>query len=65
MLLECIVGWCVEKWDGLWRRRGSHRARFCRQVVGNAIDSDIGLSITIDNLRVFINKTLSILNAYQ
>ncbi len=33
--------------------------------VGNAIDSGIGLSITIDNLRVFINKTLSILSAYQ
>jgi hypothetical protein len=27
-------------------------------AVGNTIDSDIGLSITIDNLRVFINKTL-------
>ncbi len=34
-------------------------------VIGNAIDSGIGLSITIDNLRVFINKTLSILSAYQ
>ena len=33
--------------------------------LGNAIDSGIGLSITIDNLRVFINKTLSILSAYQ
>jgi len=34
-------------------------------VKGNAIDSGIGLSITIDKLRVFINKTLSILSAYQ
>jgi hypothetical protein len=33
--------------------------------IGNAIDSGIDLSITIDNLRVFINKTLSILSAYQ
>ena len=33
--------------------------------LGNAIDSGIGLSITIDKLRVFINKTLSILNADQ
>ncbi len=33
--------------------------------VGNTIDSGIGLSITIDNLRVFINQTLSILSAYQ
>ena len=33
--------------------------------VGHAIDSGIGLSITIDKLRVFINKTLSILSAYQ
>ena len=29
------------------------------------IDSGIGLSITIDWLRVFINKTLSIESAYQ
>ncbi len=34
-------------------------------LVGDAIDSGIGLSITIDKLRVFINKTLSILSAYQ
>ena len=34
-------------------------------LLGNAIDSGIGLSITIDKLRVFINKTLSILSAYQ
>ena len=33
--------------------------------VGHAIDSGIGYSITIDKLRVFINKTLSILSAYQ
>jgi hypothetical protein len=33
--------------------------------LGNAIDSGMGLSITIDKLRVFINKTLSILSAYQ
>jgi hypothetical protein len=33
--------------------------------LGNAIDSGIGLSITIDKLRLFINKTLSILSAYQ
>jgi hypothetical protein len=31
----------------------------------HAIDSGIGLSETIDKLRVFINKTLSILSAYQ
>ncbi len=36
-----------------------------RSDVGNVIDSDIGLSITIDKLRVFINKTLSILSVYQ
>jgi hypothetical protein len=35
------------------------------RVVGNAIDSGMGLSITIDKLRVFINKTLSILSVYQ
>jgi hypothetical protein len=34
-------------------------------ALGNAIDSGMGLSITIDKLRVFINKTLSILSAYQ
>ncbi len=34
-------------------------------LVGNAIDSGMGLSITIDKLRVFINKTLSILSVYQ
>ena len=33
--------------------------------LGNAIDSGMGLSITIDKRRVFINKTLSILSAYQ
>ncbi len=33
--------------------------------IGHTIDSGIGLSMTIDKLRVFINKTLSILNAYQ
>ncbi len=33
--------------------------------LGNAIGSGMGLSITIDKLRVFINKTLSILSAYQ
>jgi hypothetical protein len=33
--------------------------------VGHAIDSGIGLSITIDKFRVFINKTLSILSVYQ
>ncbi len=36
-----------------------------QELVGNAIDSGMGLSITIDKLRVFINKTLSILSAYQ
>ena len=36
-----------------------------RDEVGHAIDSGIGLSITIDKLRVFINKTLSILSVYQ
>ena len=34
-------------------------------IIGHAIDSGIDLSITIDKLRVFINKTLSILSAYQ
>jgi hypothetical protein len=34
-------------------------------LLGNAIDSGMGLSITIDKLRVFINKTLSILSSYQ
>jgi hypothetical protein len=29
-------------------------------AIGNAIDSGMGLLITIDKLRVFINKTLSI-----
>ena len=33
--------------------------------LGKDIDSGIDLSITIDKLRVFINKTLSILSAYQ
>ena len=36
--------------------------------IGNAIDSGIGLPSRIDKLRVFINKTLSImaiLSAYQ
>jgi hypothetical protein len=28
-------------------------------MVGNAIDRGIDLSITVDKLRVFINKTLS------
>jgi hypothetical protein len=32
-------------------------------TIGLAIDSEIGLSI--DKHRVFINKTLSILSAYQ
>jgi hypothetical protein len=35
------------------------------EMIGNAIDSGMGLSITIDKFRVFINKTLSILSAYQ
>jgi len=34
-------------------------------VLGHSIDSGIGLSITIDKIQVFINKTLSILSAYQ
>jgi hypothetical protein len=33
--------------------------------VGHTIDSGIVLSIKSDKLRVFINKTLSILSAYQ
>ncbi len=33
--------------------------------LGNAIDSGMGLSITIDKFRVFIYKTLSILSVYQ
>ena len=37
---------------------------FARSV-GSVIDSGIGLSITIDYVRVFINKTLSIESAYQ
>ena len=36
-----------------------------RSMLGHAIDSGIGLSIKIDKLRVFINKTSSILSAYQ
>jgi hypothetical protein len=32
---------------------------FCSAALGIPIDSGIGLSITIDKLRVFINKTLS------
>jgi len=36
-----------------------------RAALRDAIDSGIGLSITIDKLRMFVNKTLSILNAYQ
>ena len=36
-----------------------------RSSLGNAIDSGMVLSITIDKLRVFINKTLSILSVYQ
>jgi len=31
----------------------------CHSRVGHPIDSGMGLSITIDKLRVFINKTLS------
>jgi hypothetical protein len=44
-------------------------ARWKKQLrddrIGHAIDSGIDLSIKIDKLRVFINKTLSILSAYQ
>ncbi len=36
-----------------------------RYGIGHAIDSGIVLSIKIDKLRVFINKTLSILSSYQ
>jgi hypothetical protein len=47
----------------------SSKCRAMRQKIedglGNATDSGMGLSITIDKLRVFINKTLSILSAYQ
>ena len=40
--------------------------RLCAQCrVGHAIYNGIGLSITNDKLRVFINETLSILSAYQ
>jgi hypothetical protein len=35
------------------------------QEVGIIINSGIGLSITIDELRVFINKTLSIDGDYR
>ena len=54
-------------WNGRHTGRvTSPKNRFSpTDLVGNAIDSGIGLSITIDNLRVFINKTLSILSAYQ
>ncbi len=34
-------------------------------VLGNTIDSGMDLSITIDTVRVFINKTLSVLSVYQ
>jgi len=37
----------------------------CHSRVGHPIDSGMGLSIRIDKLRVFINKTLSILSVYQ
>ncbi len=33
--------------------------------VGHTIDSGSGLSITIDKIQGFINKTLSILSTYQ
>jgi hypothetical protein len=36
-----------------------------RKTTGNVIDSGIDLSITIDKIRVFINKTLSTLSVYQ
>ena len=41
------------------------RERGQEDKIGHTIDSGIGLSITIDKLRVFINKTLSILSVYQ
>jgi hypothetical protein len=44
-------------------RRHQYKSRDDLRV-GNTIDSGISLSITIDQLRVFINKTL-ILSAYQ
>jgi hypothetical protein len=34
-------------------------------TIGLDIDSEIGLSMTIDKHRVFINTTLSILSGYQ
>jgi hypothetical protein len=41
------------------------RKRDNQENVGNTIDSGIDLPITIDKLRVFINKMLSILSVYQ
>jgi hypothetical protein len=51
-----------KQWQEVGRRKGLKEVV---QLVGDTIDIGNGLSITIDKLRVFINKTLSILSAYQ
>ena len=63
----------VENFDsGVKKARASNHGPFIIvrtreevDMLGHTIDSGIVLSITIDKLRVFINKTLSILSAYQ
>ena len=62
-MCECAIQMIsVSKECGHGEGAGAHTTLL---TVGNAIDSGMGLSITIDKLRVFINKTLSILSAYQ
>ena len=53
---------CVRKECGHGEGADAHATLL---TVGNTSDSGMGLSITIDKFRVFINKTLSILSAYQ
>ena len=62
--------WVVYRLGGILGSVG-HRVKIHKitpttdKELGHAIDSGIDLSITIDKLRVFINKTLSILSPYQ
>jgi hypothetical protein len=58
------------EWDFLlfvWHYEFFNRLTFfCENhSVGNVFNTGMGLPITIDKLRVFINKTLSILSVYQ
>jgi hypothetical protein len=55
--------WLVEQLDDLFRTTHKVKTQQVTRILGNTIDSGIGLSITIDKLRVLINKTLSILSA--